>query len=87
MEQQFYIAIPFLMAICINRYFILALFLIITFPLVSIVCYNFPSLLATDVFSVMLVKLVNYSFWKGPIILLIGSMASFLTFKGIINLN
>ncbi|MDB5013048.1 MAG: Peptidoglycan/LPS O-acetylase OafA/YrhL, contains acyltransferase and SGNH-hydrolase domain [Daejeonella sp.] len=86
-EEQFYIIIPFLIYLNVNRYFSWALFLIIVFPLISIASYNFPDLLSANLLLKLISKGVNYSFWKGPIILLIGSVASMLTFTGILNLN
>ena len=35
----------------------------------------------------LLMKLINYSFWKGPTILLIGSAAAMLSFQGLINVR
>ena len=86
-EMQFYIIFPFLLALSVNRYLIIALSLIILFPLLSIISFYLPDFYSSSFPLKMLFKVVNYAFWKGPVILLIGSVASLLTFKNVISFN
>lgn len=86
-EMQFYMVIPFLLFPKINRFFILAILLVVAVPLLSILCTNYPAMLTQSSRWAISLKIANYSFWKGPVILLIGAMAAFLSFKGIIKLK
>ena len=78
-EEQFYLTFPFLLAANINRYFYVALSIVIIVPLVAIL--GSYQLINTHQ---PVVKLMMYLFWKGPIMILIGSVASILLFKGIL---
>jgi peptidoglycan/LPS O-acetylase OafA/YrhL len=79
-EEQFYLTFPFLLASNINRYLLTALFFIVVIPIIAVLGYyqvNIPAI-------PMITKICMYMFWKGPVIILIGSVFSILMFKGII---
>lgn len=83
-EEQFYLTFPFLLAKNINAYFKVALFIVIAVPLISIL--SFYGLKFVQPYPVinLIIKVIRYSFWKGPVIILIGSVFSILTFKNVI---
>jgi peptidoglycan/LPS O-acetylase OafA/YrhL len=83
-EEQFYIIFPFLLSYNINRYFIVALIIIIGVPAISIMGNYHVSILFANPTIACITKVITYSFWKGPVIILIGSVFSILEFKGII---
>jgi peptidoglycan/LPS O-acetylase OafA/YrhL len=82
-EEQFYLVFPFLLTLSIDWYFFVALIIVITLPLGCMLGYYFPSIFG----SFMLIRLCMYAFWKGPVIILIGSVSSMLMFKHIIALK
>ncbi len=82
-EWQFYIFLPILLFLSIDYFFVIALFVVSIFPIISILNHSYPSLLPHSFPFNYVIKMVNYTFWKGPIILMIGSVAAILTFKGI----
>ena len=79
-EEQFYLILPFLFIFNIEYYFIAAVLLIIIVPFTCIAATCFPTVFGGGLF----VKFCMYAFWKGPIIILIGSVSSLMIFKGII---
>jgi peptidoglycan/LPS O-acetylase OafA/YrhL len=83
-EEQFYIVLPLLMFLSAKRYYIFALLIVIFVPLISISAYNNIGFHSNNHALGVAVKLIMYSFWKGPTIILIGSVFSILVFKGII---
>jgi peptidoglycan/LPS O-acetylase OafA/YrhL len=83
-EVQFYLIFPVLLATNVNRYFWLALLIVIIAPLVSIAGFYHLDLLYSGPAITRVTKLFMYSFWNGPVIILTGSVFSILTFKGII---
>jgi peptidoglycan/LPS O-acetylase OafA/YrhL len=83
-EEQFYIIFPFLLSYNTNRYLIIALAIIIGMPIVSVLGNYHVSILFANPAITVITKAIMYSFWKGPVIILIGSVFSILTFKGII---
>lgn len=85
-EGQFYLVFPFLLVANLNRYIIIAFSIIIAVPIISIVGYYTPFLNGIPTIS-FITKVMMYSFWKGPVIILIGSVFAILLFKGIIKLN
>lgn len=86
-EEQFYITFPFLLAFSINRYITVALSLVVLIPIVSILGFYLPEVLFSNRAIRIFTKIVMYSFWKGPVIILIGSMFSVFYFKGVINVD
>lgn len=77
-EEQFYLAFPLLLAADIDKYFYTALSIVIIIPLVSILGH----------FQIInphcpAVKVMMYLFWKGPVMILIGSVWAILVFKGV----
>ena len=83
-EEQFYIILPLLMLLSIRKYFNFALLFVIFVPLISILTFNNIGFHSTNHVFNLLIKIILYSFWKGPTFILIGSVFSILTFKGII---
>lgn len=78
-EEQFYLTFPILLSLNINKYFITALSIVIIIPLIAILGYF-------QIFNnhFLVVRIMIYIFWKGPIIILIGSVFSILLFKNMI---
>jgi peptidoglycan/LPS O-acetylase OafA/YrhL len=83
-EEQFYLAFPILLAFNIRWYTIVSLAIVIVVPMVCIIDYFAPALFASNAALHLLARICNYTFWKGPVIILIGSVLSLLMFKGII---
>jgi peptidoglycan/LPS O-acetylase OafA/YrhL len=83
-EEQFYIIFPFLLSYNTNRYLMVALAIIIGVPIISILGNYHVSILFANPTIAFITKVITYSFWKGPVIILIGSVFSILIFKGII---
>jgi peptidoglycan/LPS O-acetylase OafA/YrhL len=81
-EVQFYVTFPFLLAANINKYFITALSIIIIVPLVSILGFYFPGFYHMNFLVQFGVRAMMYTFWNGPVMILIGSVFSILVFKG-----
>jgi len=86
-EWQFYLVFPLLLYwLDIKRAFILILGLVVLLPILSII-YTYGNIQGIFHPFDLFMKLINYSFWKGPTILLIGSAAAILGFHGLINLR
>jgi peptidoglycan/LPS O-acetylase OafA/YrhL len=83
-EMQFYFIFPYLLASNIKRYAIVALAIVIIVPSVSVVGYYESGFLHNNAVWHLVTKVCMYTFWKGPVIILIGSLSSILLFKGII---
>ncbi|RYE12396.1 MAG: acyltransferase, partial [Sphingobacteriaceae bacterium] len=83
-EEQFYLTFPFLLAFSVNRYMAVTIFIIIATPLVSVLGFYLPEVVFSNYTIRIFTKIVMYSFWNGPLIILIGSLFSILCFKGII---
>jgi peptidoglycan/LPS O-acetylase OafA/YrhL len=83
-EEQFYILFPFLLSYNTNRYLIVALAIVIGVPIISILGNHHVSILFANPTIAFITKVIMFSFWKGPVIILVGSVFSILTFKGII---
>ncbi len=83
-EEQFYLTFPIILALNTNRYMVLALAIVIIVPLISVLSYYNISFLNNSAAGLLIAKLCTYAFWKGPVIILIGSVFSILIFKGII---
>ena len=73
-EEQFYILFPFLLSYNINRYFIIALIIVVGVPVISIMGNYHVSFLFVNPSVAFITKIIMYSFWKGPVIILIGSV-------------
>lgn len=86
-EEQFYLAFPILLAFSTKRYLFLMLFLVTFIPLISILGFNRPDILFANPVVKIFTKISMYSFWEGPIIILIGSLFSILAFKKIIRVE
>lgn len=78
-EEQFYFTFPILLSVNINKYFITAISIIVFIPLIAILGYF---QIINNHF--LAVRIMMYVFWKGPIIILIGSVFSILLFKNMI---
>jgi peptidoglycan/LPS O-acetylase OafA/YrhL len=83
-EQQFYFTFPFLLAANINRYFITALSIVIIVPLLSIFGFYYTGFYHLNYFVQLVIRIMMYAFWNGPVMILIGSVFSILVFKEII---
>lgn len=83
-EEQFYLTFPFLLAFSVNRYTSVTIFIIIATLFVSVLGFYLPEVVFSNYTIRIFTKIVMYSFWKGPLIILIGSLFSILCFKGII---
>lgn len=83
-EEQFYLTFPILLALNIRWYTIISLSIVIVVPLVCIIDYFAPAVFTSNAVLHLLARICNYTFWKGPVIILIGSVFSVLMFKGII---
>jgi peptidoglycan/LPS O-acetylase OafA/YrhL len=86
-EMQFYLVFPFLLSLSINKYLIITSSIIIAVFGVSIISLYCPARLNSNSFIHFVTKAMLYSFWKGPVIILIGSVSSVLTFKGVIKIE
>jgi peptidoglycan/LPS O-acetylase OafA/YrhL len=83
-EEQFYITFPLLLAYNTNKYMAFALGIVIIVPAISILnYYNIGPWPQTGILH-SISKVCMYAFWKGPVIILIGSLFSLCLFKGII---
>jgi peptidoglycan/LPS O-acetylase OafA/YrhL len=83
-EVQFYLSFPILLVYNLRWYTIVSLAIVIVVPLVCITDHLFPLLLTGNSFLHFFVRICTYAFWKGPVIILIGSVFSLLMFKGVI---
>lgn len=84
-EEQFYLTFPILLSFNIRWYTILSLAIVVFVPMVCIVNYFAPVLFSGNAALHFISRACNYAFWKGPVIILIGSVSSILVFKGVIN--
>jgi peptidoglycan/LPS O-acetylase OafA/YrhL len=82
-EEQFYITFPFLLVADINKCLIAALSTIIVVSLVSILGFYH---LVPDIFPGihLVIKVIMYAFWKGPVMILLGAVFAILLFKGMV---
>jgi peptidoglycan/LPS O-acetylase OafA/YrhL len=85
-EEQFYLTFPFLLAYSPRYYFKTALLMVIVIPIISIISFYQLKLMHFPAGMAFGIKVIMYSFWKGPVIILIGSVFSILTFKNIIRI-
>ncbi|MDN5285921.1 MAG: Peptidoglycan/LPS O-acetylase OafA/YrhL, contains acyltransferase and SGNH-hydrolase domain [Mucilaginibacter sp.] len=83
-EEQFYLTFPFLLAYSPRYYFKAAMLIVIAIPLISIIGFYQLKYIHLPAAITFVIKVIMYSFWKGPVIILIGSLFSILTFKNII---
>jgi peptidoglycan/LPS O-acetylase OafA/YrhL len=83
-EEQFYLTFPIILALNTNRYMMLALAIVIIVPAVSVMGYYNVSFLNNNAVGHLISKVSMYAFWKGPVIILIGSVFSIIIFKGIV---
>lgn len=86
-EMQFYLIFPLLLAWNTNRYMIIVLSIVIIVPLISILGFYHVGFLYSNRIIRLITQIIMYSFWNGPFIVLIGSLASILLFKGIISIE
>ncbi|MBD1392659.1 acyltransferase family protein [Mucilaginibacter glaciei] len=84
-EQQFYLTFPAVLAFNTNRYLVLSMSIVVIVPAVCILSYLGLSALNDNSYGLLLSKLCMYAFWKGPVIILIGSVMALLVFKGIVS--
>jgi peptidoglycan/LPS O-acetylase OafA/YrhL len=84
-EAQFYLLFPFLLSLNTKWYTALLSAIIIVVPVISIL--GFYHVHFGNTIMQRATQIIMYSFWKGPFIILIGSLAAVLLFKGIISLK
>ncbi|WP_158288497.1 acyltransferase family protein [Mucilaginibacter psychrotolerans] len=82
---QFYLTFPILLVLNIRWYTIISLAIVIVVPVVCVINHFAPAVFASNAVLHLLARICNYMFWKGPVVILIGSVFSLLMFKGIIN--
>lgn len=82
-EMQFYLIFPALLLSNVNRYTAIALLIVIGATAISFCGEHFVSINHYPATN-WLNRLSRYTFWKGPVIILIGSLLSIFMFKGII---
>lgn len=85
-EEQFYLTFPILLAYSTRGYFKITLLIVILVPVASIISFYQLKFIHLPVVIIYITKVIMYSFWKGPVIILIGSVCSVLTFKNIIRI-
>lgn len=76
-EEQFYLVFPLLLAASNNKYLYAALSIVTVVPLVATLGYF--QLIDPHYLPV---KIMMYLFWKGPVMILIGSVWAIFLFKG-----
>jgi peptidoglycan/LPS O-acetylase OafA/YrhL len=87
-EAQFYLIFPFLLTLNINKYIIIVLSIVIAVPVISVLgFYYHPGFLYSNPYIHLITQVIMYSFWKGPFIILIGSLCAVFLFKGIIRIE
>lgn len=82
-EEQFYLVFPVLLILSVDWYFFIALAVITIVPLGCVLGYYWPSFFG----NLIWVKLCMYVFWRGPVVILIGSVFAICMFKNIIPLK
>lgn len=80
-EVQFYLVFPALLVLNARLYFWFILSIVILVPFVAITSNYFPSLYNYYTPLTWFAKLCRYAFWKGPTIILIGSVFAILLFR------
>jgi peptidoglycan/LPS O-acetylase OafA/YrhL len=83
-EEQFYLTFPILLAFNTRWFTLVSLAIVVFVPLICIIDHFAPALLAGNAVLHFIARCCKYAFWKGPVIILIGSVFSILLFKGII---
>lgn len=82
-EEQFYLTFSFLLVLSTDYYFTISLLIIIIVPAAAIAGNYFPDTFGKLIF----IRLCMYAFWKGPVMILVGSVFATALFKGIISLK
>ena len=82
-EEQFYVILPLLIYLSLKKYFTIALLLAVLIPFISILSYHHIGFYCSNHIYLLVVKIIQYSFWKAPTIILIGSVFAILAFKGV----
>lgn len=83
-EGQFYLTFPVLLMLSTKNYTIVTIALVIVAPLIAIGGYYHIPIFYHNHYGASLSKLCRYSFWKGPINILMGSLAAILVFKQVV---
>ena len=86
-EVQFYLIFPFLLVWNTNRYMIIVISIVIVVPVISILGFYHAGFLYSNHTIHLVTQITMYSFWNGPFIILIGSLASIFLFKGVISIE
>ena len=83
-EAQFYLTFPLLLVWGTNKYLLTAISIVIIVPVIAITGNYHAGFSSNNLPGFLLTKLCMYIFWKGPVVILIGSVFSVLMFKKII---
>jgi peptidoglycan/LPS O-acetylase OafA/YrhL len=83
-EGQFYLTFPFLMAVNPNRYIAAAIGIAVIVPAIVIFNHLGLGVLHNNTVGIVLSKFCKYAFWKGPVMILTGSVFAILMFKGVL---
>jgi peptidoglycan/LPS O-acetylase OafA/YrhL len=86
-EEQFYLAFPFLLVININRAALFAISVVLGVLVFSLLGFHQIGIFYTNPVLHKFCRVMKYSFWEGPFIILIGCLFSIASFKGIILIN
>ncbi|TWI98852.1 peptidoglycan/LPS O-acetylase OafA/YrhL [Mucilaginibacter frigoritolerans] len=86
-EAQFYLFFPLLLSLNTKWYTVVLSVIVIAVPFISILGFYHVHFLFGNAFIKQATQIIMYSFWKGPFIILIGSLAAVLLFKGIIDIK
>lgn len=81
-EEQFYLLFPVLLAFSMDWYLMAGLVVAVIITLVCILVNWLPAGFG----DLPAVRLCMYAFWKGPVVIMVGSVFSILVFKNIIRL-
>lgn len=83
-EEQFYFTFPFLLVKSPRAYFQAIVFIVIAVPVISLLGSSIFRFIHFPASIDLVIEFARYIFWKGPVMILIGSAFSILSFKNIL---
>jgi peptidoglycan/LPS O-acetylase OafA/YrhL len=86
-EAQFYLFVPLLMFININKATIIAGMAVIGILVFALLGYNHAGVFYSNAALYHFCRVMMDAFWEGPFAILIGCLFSVLAFKGVINVS
>jgi peptidoglycan/LPS O-acetylase OafA/YrhL len=86
-EAQFYLFFPLLLSLNIKWYAVVLSLIVTAVPFISVLGFYHVHFLFNNAITNTVTQIIMYSFWKGPFIVLVGSLAAVLLFKGIISIK